>query len=538
MDINCDNNIISLNKIANEKEKEEFKRSGPSELALSLRKKKINQIIEKNRITKIKNTSQIVFGNNELKKLSDLSKLLYEEKNIDKIIEILDQLYCFLLNFNEPIKTNYIDISNIIQHLYTVMIKFKNVEIIISKSFDAFEQIIRLTPSDEPDKYCRIFNEQYSQILYELIDYYQNNKKIAEKIFNFLTILIQKSDKLKEYLMTNTGFYFIQTVFSLDTKYPLQFIKLLSSFCSLNEINDKNMKEFQIMFLEKCDKIISLFYQENHQEPKNIINNSFLFHHLYKCLSYISQSINNEIIDGFFITKKNDVSLYEKILTLSKFDKDNLSNDLLIITGNLYCSSEPNHIQILIECRSYQYVMDILLQQYNNNNDIIKNAAWVLSNFVNIEEYRKIFIKQNYINKLIILIRKNFNFEVRSELLSVIANLLSSVSEIEIYSFIESDLVGCCIELLINLKEPNLLQRVLNIIQLLLYKGDPNIYLDCYYKDSDDKITNIYKYQFDYYGLETILNNIASNSKNKNVYEIAQMIIEHYYYDENKIITD
>ena len=538
MEINNDNNIFSLNKLINQQEKEELKRIGPSELALSLRKKKINKLVGKNRINKIKNSSEMKFGNNELQKLCDLSKYLYEEKNIDKLNGILDQLYFFLLNFKDPIKTNYIDISNIIQHLYTIMILFKDKESIISKSFDTFEQLIRLTPSNEPNKYCRIFNEQYSQILYELIDIYQNNKKIAEKIFNFLTILIEKSNKLKEYLMTNTGFYFIQTVFSLDTKYPLPFIKLLTSFCTFNQIHDKKMKEFQIMFLEKCDKIISLFYEENHKDPKDVINNSFLFHNLYKCLSYISQSMNHEIIDGFFITKKNDVSLYEKILTLSKFDKENLSNDILKITGNLYCSSEPKHIHILIECQSYQYIMEILLQQFNNNFTI-SNAAWALSNFVNSEEYRKIFLKENYINDLIIILRKNYSFEVRNELLSVISNLLSSINEVEIYSFVDSDLIPCCIELLIHLKEPNLLIKVLNIIQLLLFKGDPNIYLDCYYKNTDDKITNIYKYQFDCYGLDNILNNIETNTKNETVLKIVNMINEHYYYnDENKIIAD
>ena len=534
MEITNENNNFSLNKLINQQDKEELKRIGPSELALSLRKKKINQIVGKTRI----NTSEMKFGNNELQKLCDLSKLLYEEKNFDKIIEILDQLYFFLLNFKDPIKTNYIDISNIIQHLYTIIILFKDKESIISKSFDTFEQIIRLTPSNEPNKYFRIFNEQYSQILYELIDYYQNNNKIVEKIFNFLTILIEKSDKIKEYLMTNTGFYFIQTVFSLDTKYPLPFIKLLTSFCTFKQINDKKMKEFQIMFLEKCDKIISLFYEENHKDPKDVINNSFLFCNLYKCLSYISQSMNLEIIDGFFITKKNDVSLYEKILTLSKFDKENLSNDILIITGNLYCSSEPKHIHILIECHSYQYIMNILLQQFNNTY-VISNAAWAISNFVNNEIYRKIFLKENYINDLIILLRKNCNFEVRNELLNIISNLLSAVKEVEIYSFVDSDLVPCCVELLIHLKEPNLLIKVLNIIQLLLFKGDPNIYLDCYYKNTDDKIINIYKYQFDSYGLDNILNNIESNNKHATVTNIVKMINQHYYdNDENKIITD
>ena len=57
-----------------------------------------------------------------------------------------------------------------------------------------------MKPSEE-DKYILIFNANFSQILYELIDFYQNNKKIVEKIFNFLTNLVLSSNKIKEYLM-------------------------------------------------------------------------------------------------------------------------------------------------------------------------------------------------------------------------------------------------------------------------------------------------------------------------------------------------
>lgn len=527
------NNNISINKIENE----EPKRSGPSEFALSLRKKKINQIVSKTRILEQKNPSEKEFGKNELKKLCDLSKALYEEKDHLKVNEILDKLYFFFINFKEPIKTNYIDISSIIQNLYTIMILFKDREMIISKSFDVFDQIIRLTPSQYPDKFYRIFYEQYCQILYELIDFYQNNKNIIEKIFNFITILIQKSEKIKEYLMTKTGFYFIQTIFSLDTKYPQPFIKLLASFCSLIRINEINMKEFQTMFLEECDKIISLFYEENHIDPKNVINNSYLFKNLYKCLSFISQSINDEIIDRFFVVKKNDISLYEKIMILSQFDKDLLSLDLIKITGNLFCSNEKEHIQILIDCKSYQYIMNMLLQQFNDN-EIISNVAWALSNFINNNIYRKIFIKENYFNGLILILKNNNSFDVINEILNLISSLFDASKEDEMISFFGNEMIKCFVELLLNLKEPNLLIKILNIIQILLLKGDPNLYVNCYYKNSDDKITNIYKYQFDNYGLYDILCNIASNNNHKTVTNIVENIINHFYFNANKIIID
>ena len=257
-------NNIDINKILLKKVDEESKKIEPSELAISLRKKKINKIISKNRILNIKKDIEEEFGNKELEKLCDLSKLLYEEKNISKIIDILDQLYFFFLNFNIPIETNYIDISTIIQHLYTKIIKYKDNEKIVSKIFDVFDQIIRLTPYEEEEKFCRIFNSQYFQIIYELINYHQNNIKIIEKIFHFLITLNNNSDKIKELLMKNPGLYLIQTIFSLDSKYPTLFIKLITSFCSYKQLDDEIMKDFEIIFIEKCDKIISLFYQENH----------------------------------------------------------------------------------------------------------------------------------------------------------------------------------------------------------------------------------------------------------------------------------
>ena len=54
-----------------------------------------------------------------------------------------------------------------------------------------------------------------------------------EKIFNFLTNLVLKSNKIKEYLMVIRGLHLIQAFFSLDTKYPLLFILL--------DIDDKHV---------------------------------------------------------------------------------------------------------------------------------------------------------------------------------------------------------------------------------------------------------------------------------------------------------
>ena len=531
-----DENKYFFKKI--EEEKNEFKCCGPSKLALNLRKRKINEKIGKSRISKSKNPFTVEFGNKELEKLNELSKFLYEQKDIKGIIESLDQLYIFLMNFKDPIKYNYIELSKIIPNLYTKMDSFKDKEIIITKIFDLFDQIIRLTSSyDEVNKYCLILNKQYFQIILSLIDYYQNNNIIIEKIFNFLSILVEKSEALKIYLMTKPGFYFIQAIFSLDTKYPLFFIKLMYSFCFCKNINDLTMKDFEIMFVEKCDKIITLFYDQNHSEPRIVINNSLLFIKLYKCLSFISRCENKDIMD-IFLNSINNVTLYEKILAFEVFDKEHLAEEVLIIIGNLYCSTDIKHIQILIESNSYQYVMNELTQRFNKNI-ILENAAWAMVNFVNLEIYRTIFIKNGYINDLIILLKIINSYEVLNEILSIILNLFNGINGTDIYEFTKCDITGCLVYLLKNMKEPNLLNKILIIIKMLLIKGNPNNHLEKYYKNTDNKITNIYLYQFEYCGLYDVLNNLSIQNKHEIVSVYAKDIIDHFFDNYNeKIIVD
>ena len=522
-----------------EEENKEYKCCGRSELALKLRKQKINEKVGKNRVSKLKNPYEKEFGNKEISKLNELSKNLGEKNNANSTIEILDKLYFFLINFKDPIKLNYIESSKIITTLYTKMTTFKDKEIIITKIFDVFEQLIRLiTFFDNEDKICLIFNDQYYQLLFRLIDYYQKNNVIIGKIFNFLSNLVEKSDNLKAYLMTKPGFFFTQALFSLDTKYPLYFIKLMYSFCFCNNINDQTMKDFQIMFAEKCNKIISLFYQVNHSEPKDVINNSFLFRKLYKCISFISQCEHKEILDIFLING-NDVTLLEKILAFEKFDKDHLTEEVLKLIGNLYCSSDIRYIQSLIELNCHQYVMNELTQGFNKNN-ILENAAWAMSNFVNIEQYRRIFIKNGYLKDLMILLKKINSYEVLNEILSIILNIFNSIYEVEIYSFTDCDIPGSLVDLLKNIKEPNLISKILAIIQIILIKGDPNCYLDHYYKYTDDKITNVYLCQFEYCGLYDVLNYIAITNKHETVSGLAQGIIEHFflYNNNDKIIDD
>ena len=501
-----------------------------SKLTISLRKKKLDEKLSESHSKIESNLSKHQEENENTIKLCILSKNLLEQKVAENIINILDKIYFFLIGIKIPLKPNFIKLSNIIPNLINKIPFFERNELVLIKIYDVLEEIIKFFhPFENNDNCFCISNEQYFQLIYKLIDIYQNNEKMMKKILNFLSNLIEIFDSIKVFLMTTPGCYFIQSILSLDKLYPNYIFKLLKAFCNYPNLNDNTMKDFEIMLAQECEKFITSFYQGNNIEPNVVINNSDLFNNLFSCLNYISTSTLIEVIDIFFkYDQKSDVTLFEKMLAFEKFDKEHLAVKLLGILTNLFCSPEPRHIQYLIENKSYQYVMERLLDKFSNEK-IIKEAASTLSNFVNTVEFRKIFIKNNYINDIINKFKENKSYEVTEGLLYVISNIIYAIDEIELLSFIDSELIPICIELLITLKEPYLLEKVLNITELILYKGDPNNYVKDFYKDSDDKILNPFKYQFDTYGLYDILSNIYANTKSITVFESIKRIIENFY---------
>ena len=501
-----------------------------SQLTINLRKKKLDEKLNESHSKTESNLSKHEVESENTIKLCIISKNLLEEKDSEKVINILDKIYFFLISLKIPLKPNFIKISNIIPNLINKMPFFERNETVLIKIYDVLEEIMKFFhPFDNNDNCFCLSNEQFFQLIYKLIDIYQNNENIMKKILNFLSNLVERFDKIKVFLMTIPGCYFIQSILSLDKLYPKYIIKLLKSFCNYPNLNDSTMKDFELMLAQECEKFITSFYQENKIEPNIIINNSDLFSNIFSCLYYISTSTLKEVINIFFkYDKKSDANLFEKMFAFEKLDKEHLAVKFLAILSNLFCSPEQSHIQYLIENKSYQYVMDRLLDKFSSEK-IIKEAASTLSNFVNTPEFRQIFIKNNYINDIIKKFKENKSYEVTQGLLYVISNIIYAIEGIELLSFIDSELIPLCLELLMTLKEPHLLVKILNIIELILYKGDPMSYVNDFYKDSDDKILNPFKYQFDSYGLYDILSNIYANTKSTMVTESIKRIMENFY---------
>ena len=509
-----------------------------SELSISLRKKKIKQILNESRLPNDTNLSKTEEENQNVSKLCTYSRNLFNEKIKENIINILDKIYFFLINIKIPLRPNFIKLSGILSNLYQKLSLFETDELVLNKIFDVFEVIIKSIPPDDSEGYSsNLFNENHFQLLYKLIEIYQNNEKILKKILILLSKLILISHYIKEYLMVKPGFYLVQSLLSLDQKYPEYIIQILYSFCNYPILNEQKVKDFEIMLIKECDKIITYFYKRKELCPKILIDNLKLFQKIYACLAYLSISELKEIKDIFLLTNLDeDISLYEKLIFFEQYNREHLAVYLLTIILNFFCYPEMEYLQIVIENKSYQYAMDRILDEISNEY-IIREASLALANFVNTKEFRKIFIDKKYINDIINKLRKNNSYEITNSLLILISNIFCSTDENEIYSFIDSDIVSCCIELLAKIKEPILLRRILNIIELLLIKGNPN---NCYgdnYKESEDKITNLFKYRFDTYGLYDILSNILLNSKNEMVRDIIKNILD-YYYDDYKINLD
>ena len=487
-----------------------------SELSISLRKKKINQILNETHFPNESNISKEEEENQNVSKLCSYSRNLLEEKEKEKIINILDKIYFFLINIKIPLKLNFIKLSGIMSNLYQKLSLFESDEAVLNKIFDILEEIIKFIPLDNPDENnSSLFNENHFQ----------------------LSKLILISDYIKEYLMTKPGYYFIQSLLYLEQKYPEYIIQILHSFCYYENLNEGEMKDFEILLIKECDKIITIFYKEKESANKIVINNSKLFKNIYSCLAFLSVSELKEIKDIFLVNSPNqDTCLYEKLIFFEKYDREHLAVHLLRIILNFFCYSEIKYLQIIIENKSHQYAIDRILDKFSNEF-IIKEASLALANFVNTKQFRKIFIGKKYINDIIYKLKKNNSYEITNSLLILISNVFCSTDEVEIHSFIDSDIFSCCIELLTKIKEPTLLRRILNIVELLLLKGNPEGHTGERYKESEEKITNPFKYKFDTYGLYDILSNILINSKNEMVCTSIRSIFEHYY-DENKINID
>ncbi len=154
-----------------------------SKLSISLRKKKLNQKLNEVHILNETNITNKEEENENMTKLCTFSKSILEQKEIENFKNILDKIYFFIINIKIPLKPNFIKLSCIMPNLYQKLLLFEMEEIVLKKIFDVFEEIIKFLQPDDLDDCSNLFNEQHFQLIYRLIELYQNNQNMMNKIF-------------------------------------------------------------------------------------------------------------------------------------------------------------------------------------------------------------------------------------------------------------------------------------------------------------------------------------------------------------------
>ena len=109
-----------------------------SELSISLRKKKIKQILNESRLPNDTNLSKTEEENQNVSKLCTYSRNLLDEKIKENIINILDKIYFFLINIKIPLRPNFIKLSGILSNLYQKLSLFERDELFLNKIFKIY----------------------------------------------------------------------------------------------------------------------------------------------------------------------------------------------------------------------------------------------------------------------------------------------------------------------------------------------------------------------------------------------------------------
>ena len=119
-----------------------------------------------------------------------------------------------------------------------------------------------------------------------------------------------------------------------------------------------------------------------------------------------------------------------------------------------------------------------------------------------------------------------------------ICNLIIAISKEDILTFVNSDIVLCCTEILKNIKEPYILELTLSIVEFLLFKSSPEEKSNNSSKNINDNFTNPFKYQFENHNLPEILKNFAITHKSEILSEFSLRILKLYFIDDDKIMVD
>ena len=143
------------------------------------------------------------------------------------------------------------------------------------------------------------------------------------------------------------------------------------------------------------------------------------------------------------------------------------------------------------------------------------STLYLLNNYVNDEnnEIKKILLDNGIINKILELSKSYITSVVHSSLLCISSLLLNSSDEM-IYILYQKKIIGIIIEIISKNYDAKIMEIALDSIISILKRDNSN---------------EIYKRQFENYGITELLSKIYIEKKNKNIEKIVgQLLQEHF----------
>ena len=473
--------------------------------SLSLRKKKLennylkrrmNNLEEYENISKYKINAKLLNINEEYKKLSFQSlketldgcdRILTNDNKKDNIYFAI--LYLQKIQFKSD-DTTLLQ-SNIPKHLFSLLKKYIDDIILVNEVLT-----IRITITFFCKiEICYFFSEiSFLNLYNQLLNKYINNDTI---IFDLITIFGNLS----------CGNYKIQKLF-----YETKMVEVIKKLYDSTLIGDKKREYYVWFFACFMNNIqINYYFKENidffiwgiNFFCENIIYEQ-MTHYCLLGMSYLCNVENKKVIN-YILSKDN---FFNYILSLpSKYFE---------IICRILCdiSSINDEINLLI-IKKYNLTEFILR---GLNSQLIKfqiSTLYLLNNYVNDEnkEIKKILLDNGIINKILELSKSYITSVVHSSLLCISSLLLNSSDEM-IYILYQKKIIGIIMEIISKNYDVKILEIALDSIISILKRDNSN---------------DLYKRQFENYGISELLSKIYIEKKNKNIEKIAGQLLQEYF---------
>ena len=469
---------------------------------LSLRKKKLEYNYLKRRMNNLEENENYKINpkllniNEEYKKLSFQSlketldgcdRILTNDNKKDNIYFAI--LYLQKIQFKSD-DTTLLQ-SNIPKHLFSLLKKYIDDIILVN---EVLTIIINITFFCKIE-ICYFFSEiPFLNLYNQLLNKYINNDTI---IFDLITIFGNLS----------CGNYKIQKLF-----YETKMVEVIKKLYDSTLIGDKKREYYVWFFACFMNNIqINYYFKENIDFfiwGINFFCDNIIYEQMtLNCLlgmSYLCNVENKKVIN-YILSKDN---FFNYILSLpSKYFE---------IICRILCdiSSINDEINLLI-IKKYNLTEFILR---GLNSQLIKfqiSTLYLLNNYVNDEnkEIKKILLDNGIINKILELSKSYITSVVHSSLLCISSLLLNSNEEM-MYILYQKKIIGIIMEIISKNYDVKILEIALDSIISILKRDNSN---------------DLYKRQFENYGISELLSKIYIEKKNKNIEKIAGQLLQEYF---------